>query len=185
MPAISNARILFIATHGFEQSELMTPLRQLKEQGARVEIATPDAQTIRGWKDKEWGEAVDADLALADVEIDQYDALVIPGGVMNPDLLRQNDDAVTIVREANRLGLPIAAICHGPWMLAEADIIEGAQVTSWPSLQTDLENAGAFWVDEEVVVDENLITSRKPDDLDAFVHAIVAAVNAPANAEAE
>lgn len=174
--SIEGARILIIATHGFEQSELMTPLRSLRERGARVDVATPDAETIRGWKDKNWGDPVDADFAIADARMADYDALVIPGGQMNPDMLRMNEQAVELVRACERSGKVLAAICHGPWMLAEADIIDGVQVTSWPSLTVDLENAGAIWTDAPVVVDENIVTSRNPGDLDAFVDAITTLV---------
>lgn len=173
MKDISTARILIIATDGFEQSELMVPLQRLRGMGAQVDLASPGGEMIQGWQEKNWGETIAPDLSISDADIEDYDALIIPGGQMNPDKLRMDEEAVDIVRSAHALDLPVAAICHGPWMLVEAEVVEGARVTSWPSLRTDLENAGALWSDEPVVIDENLITSRNPGDLDAFVDAIV------------
>lgn len=170
-------RILIIATDGFEQSELMKPRELLKEAGAQVTIASLKPGQIRGWDDKNWGESVNVDMTIGDVSADDYDALLLPGGQINPDILRMERKVIEIVRAFDAAGKPIAAICHAPWLLAEADLIEGRTVTGWPSIRTDLVNAGAAVVDEEVVVDGNLITSRKPDDIPAFTEALMAALN--------
>lgn len=177
MPAINEAKILIIATDGFEQSELQTPLTELRQQGATVHVAAP-AKTkqegqIIGWKNGDWGAAVPVDVELESVDAGKYDALVIPGGVINPDHLRTNPSAVKLVKSFNESGKTIAAICHGPWMLAEAGIIKGRKVTSYGSIKTDIKNAGGQWEDTEVVTDEGIITSRSPDDLPAFVDKIV------------
>lgn len=173
MTDVANSRILIIATNGFEQSELETPRDKLRAAGARVEVATPDGKAIRGWDKADWGRMADADLKIADAECDDYDALVIPGGVINPDKLRMDEEAMKIVGQFLNSGKVVAAVCHGPWLLVQADALHGRQATSWPSLRKDLENAGAIWVDREVVVDEGIITSRKPDDLNAFVAKII------------
>lgn len=174
MAIIREARFLIMATDGFEQSELEVPLQRLRAAGATVDIAAPEgASEIKGWHDKNWGTKVPVDLEIAAVEVEDYDALILPGGQMNPDVLRMNDDAVALVQEFVDAGKPIAAICHGPWLLVEADLVDGKTVTSWPSIRTDIENAGGEWVDREVVVDDGLITSRSPRDLDAFVAAII------------
>lgn len=173
MTDIRKSRILIIATNGFEQSELMVPRDRLKEAGATVEVASPDGKAIRGWKEKDWGEAVDADLALSAVKPDQYDALVIPGGQINPDLLRVDDTAMKLVRAFVSGGKIVAAICHGPWLLVEADAVRDRQVTSYKSIKTDVSNAGGHWVDKPVVNDNGIITSRSPKDLDAFVGKII------------
>lgn len=173
MPAIGDARILIIATNGVEQAELTVPRDRLRAAGARVEIATPGGDAIRGWKTDDWGDSIPADAALDAVDPAAYDALVLPGGQINPDLLRVDPDAMRIVRSVLDSGKVVAAICHGPWLLAEADAVRGRQVTSYPSIRTDLVNAGAHWVDREVVADQGIVTSRKPDDLDAFVEKIV------------
>ena len=173
MPAIADAKILIIATDGFEQSELFGPRDRLIAAGAEVVLASPGTDPIQGTVQDEKGKTITPDITLDAVDPDDYDALVIPGGVANPDMLRTIDAAVDIVRAFDDAGKPIAAICHGPWMLVEADIVEDRTVTSWPSIRTDLENAGATVVDEEVVVDDNLITSRKPDDVPAFTDALI------------
>lgn len=173
MPAIADAKILIIATNGFEQAELIGPRDRLRAAGAEVVLASPDRDPIQGMNHDEKGEMVTPDTTLDEVDPDDFDALVIPGGVANPDKLRLNDAAIDIVTAFDDAGKPIAAICHGPWLLVEADIVEDRTVTSWPSLRTDLENAGATTVDEPVVVDENLITSRKPDDVPAFTDALI------------
>lgn len=170
-------RVLIIATDGFEQSELIKPRAILDEAGAEVTIASLAAGEIRGWNQKDWGESVPVDCLIADVEVEDYDALLLPGGQMNPDVLRTEHKVIDIIREFDAAGKPVAAICHAPWLLAEAQLIEGRTVTSWPSIRTDLANAGAAVVDEEVVVDGNLITSRKPDDIPAFTQALMAALN--------
>ncbi len=173
MPSIADSRILIIATDGFEQSELEVPRDKLREAGAKVDVATPTGEAIRGWKEKDWGDSVTADLRIADAEVGSYEALVIPGGQINPDKLRVDDDAMALVQDFIEEGKIVAAICHGPWLLAEADAIEDRRVTSFKSIRTDLENAGADWVDEEVVADEGIVTSRSPDDLPAFVAKII------------
>ena len=173
MPSIDQSKILIISANGFEQSELMVPLEKLKQAGATVHVATPDGQPVKGWKDKNWGESVNADLKIADARVDQYDALVIPGGQMNPDILRTEQDAVSLVRKFADSGKVIAAICHGPWMLIEAGVIKGREATSYNSIRTDMMNAGARWRDAEVATDEGIITSRSPKDLEAFVAKII------------
>ncbi len=170
-------RVLIIATDGFEQSELMEPLRILKEAGAQVTIASLKPGEIRGWDQKDWGKSVPVDIVVNDIVEADYDALLLPGGQMNPDILRMEHKVIEVIREFDAARKPIAAICHAPWLLAEAKLLEGRTVTAWPSIRTDLANAGAAVVDEEVVVDGNLITSRKPDDIPAFTEALMAALN--------
>jgi protease I len=173
MPRISDARILMIATDGFEDSELMEPRRLLLEAGAKLTLASLDTDEIEGDK----GEAkIKPDLTIDQVSAGDYDALVLPGGTKNPDKLRMNERVVATVREFAQSGKPVAAICHGPWLLVEADVVRGRKVTSWPSVRTDLRNAGAEVVDEEAVTDANIVTSRKPEDIPAFVDAFVALV---------
>lgn len=184
MPSIREARILIMATDGFEQSELLTPLTKLRAAGAKVDVAAPEGATeIKGWAEKNWGQKVPVDLEIAAVDIADYDALVLPGGQMNPDVLRMNDDAVALVQEFLDEGKIVAAICHAPWLLVEADAVDGRTLTSWPSVRTDVENAGGEWVDREVVVDDGVITSRSPKDLDAFVAAIIEQVEAEGRGE--
>lgn len=173
MNDVANSRILIIATNGFEQAELEVPRDKLRQTGARVDIASPDGKSIRGWDMKDWGRTADVDLKISDAKCEDYDALVIPGGVINPDKLRMDKEAMNLVHEFLASGKVVAAVCHGPWLLVQADALHGRQATSWPSLRKDLENAGAFWVDRDVVVDEGIITSRKPDDLNAFVSKII------------
>lgn len=170
-------RVLIIATDGFEQSELMEPKRLLEEAGAEVSVASLKPGAIKGWDEKDWGKSVPVDLTIGDVQTGDYDALLLPGGQMNPDILRTEHKVIEIIREFDAAGKPLAAICHAPWLLAEADLIEGRTVTGWPSIRTDLANAGAAVVDEEVVVDGNFITSRKPGDIPAFTEALMAALN--------
>lgn len=175
MPSIK--RVAILATNGFEQSELMVPRQQLKEAGFAVQVVAPKGPQIRGWKDKDWGENVDVDAELASVSPNDYDALVLPGGVINPDMLRIDEAAIAFIKAFDDAGKPLAAVCHGPWLLVESGAAKGRNVTSWPSLKTDLTNAGAHWQDAEVVVDGHIITSRKPDDLPAFCGAIIDALN--------
>jgi len=184
MPTIDQTRILIIATDGFEQSELFEPRDQLIGARAAVELASPEKKPIQGMKHDEKGATITPDLTLDDVRIEDYDGLILPGGVANPDTLRTNGKAVDLVRAFVRSGKPVAAICHGPWLLVEADVVSGRTVTSWPSVRTDLSNAGAKVVDQEVVIDGNLITSRKPADIPAFVSAFRKAVTEGATAAA-
>src|SRR4051812_23564737 len=158
MPAISDAKILIIATDGFEDSELLEPRKRLLAAGAEITLASPDAGQIKG----EHGALMTPDRTLADVAESAFDALLIPGGVKNPDKLRMVEEAVDLVRDFSDAGKPIGAICHGPWLLVEADVLDGVRATSWPSLRTDLRNAGAEVVDEAAVTDGNIVTSRKP-----------------------
>lgn len=173
---LASHRILIMATDGFEQSELEVPLARLREAGATVDIASLDTAEITGWDEDDWGNDVEVDLKIADVDIDDYDALVLPGGQINPDLLRVETVAIELIKAFDAANKPVAAICHAPWLLVEAGIAEGRRMTSYKSIRTDVGNAGADVVDEAVVVDGNIITSRCPDDLDAFCNAIVTAV---------
>ena len=173
MPDIAESRIAILATDGYERSELREPLEKLREKGAEVEVISPKSGEIRSWDKGNWGDSVPVDRPLAEASPDDYDALVLPGGQINPDKLRMEPMAVDFVRRFAETGKPLAAICHGPWMLAEADVVQGIAMTSWPSVRTDLINAGADWRDEEVVVDDAIVTSRKPDDLPAFIGKIV------------
>ena len=167
-------RVMILATNGFEQSELMKPKANLANAGIETEIVSLESGEIKGWKDNGWGESVAVDKTLDDVSsCEGYDALLLPGGQMNPDILRMNERAVAIVREFGMADKPIAAICHAPWLLAEAGLIDGKTVTGWPSIRTDLKNAGAKVVDQEVATDGNLITSRNPDDIPAFTKALI------------
>ena len=165
---LEGKKVAILATDGFEQSELMEPYKALREAGAEVQIVAPKAGRIQGMKHAEKGEQVDVELTLDQADADDFDALVLPGGVMNPDQPRMEPKAVQFVKDFALTRKPIAAICHGPWLLVEADVVDGRRVTSWPSLKTDLRNAGAQWVDAEVVTDRGLVTSRNPDDLPAF-----------------
>jgi protease I len=174
--ATQHKRIAILATDGFEQSELMDPLAQLRQAGYEVDVVSPKGGQIRGWKDKNWGDTVPVDVELASASSDDYDALVLPGGQINPDKLRMEPAAVDFVRAFDRAGKPLAAICHGPWLLVESGAAKGREVTSWPSVRTDLENAGATWKDAEVVTDGHIITSRKPADIPAFIRAVLGAV---------
>ena len=168
MENLSAKKVAVLATDGFEQSELEQPVAALKEAGAQVEIISLKSGSIKGWDQKDWGNEVTVDKTVDAVKAADYDALVLPGGVMNPDSLRINKEAVSFVKDFMDSSKPVAAICHGLWTLVEAGALKGRTVTSWPSLKTDIENAGGTWVDEEVVTDNGLVTSRKPDDLPAF-----------------
>lgn len=168
MRPLEKKRVAILATDGFEQSELLEPLESLRAAGARVDVIAPKAGTLRGWSRGDWGKHVDVDVELSAADFDRYDGLVLPGGVINADHLRAMPEAVGFVRAFVASGKPLAAICHAPWALIEARAVEGRTLTSFHTLQTDLKNAGAQWVDEEVVVDGALVTSRKPDDLPAF-----------------
>ncbi|HEY8255857.1 MAG TPA: type 1 glutamine amidotransferase domain-containing protein [Rhizomicrobium sp.] len=170
---IRDAKILIIATNGFEQSELEVPRDKLREAGAKVTIASLDGKDIKGWEHTDWGGAAKVDIAIKDAKESDYTALVIPGGVMNPDKLRVDEDTMKLVKAFLASGKPVAAVCHGPWLLVQADALKGRRATSYNSIRKDVENAGATWVDEQVVADNGIITSRKPDDLDAFVKKII------------
>ncbi len=175
---LQGKRVAMLATNGFEQSELLEPKKNLEDAGAKVTVLSLKMGEIKGWNHTEWGKSVKVDGLVKDAKPDEFDALVLPGGVMNPDVLRTESEAVTFVRTFVETGKPVAAICHGPWTLIEADVVRGKTMTSWPSVRTDLKNAGAHWVDEPVIVDGNLITSRKPDDIPAFSQAIAEALTA-------
>lgn len=165
---IEGKRIAFLATDGVEQIELTRPWKAVQDAGGTPELVSLDGGTIRGYEHLDKADEFTVDSTVAEADPESYDGLVLPGGVANPDALRLDEDAVEFVRAFFEQHKPVAAICHAPWMLIEAGVVSGRKVTSWPSLETDLRNAGANWVDEEVVVDEGLVTSRKPDDLDAF-----------------
>ncbi len=165
---LSGKRIAILTEDGFEQSELIEPRRALEAAGASTVVVSPRSGHVRGWSDDQWGERVAVDVALVKANPQDYDALLLPGGVINPDRLRLNTQAVAFVQTFVQERKPIAAICHGPWMLIDADGVRGRTVTSWPSLRADLINAGAVWIDAEVFRDGNLVTSRKPADIPAF-----------------
>jgi protease I len=171
--ALSGKKVAFLATDGFEQAELTRPWEAIRRAGGTPELVSLKTGTIQGMNHHEKADQFTVDQAVADANPDDYDGLVLPGGVANPDALRMDQDAVQFVRMFFEAQKPVAAICHGPWMLVEANVVEGRTLTSWPSLQTDIRNAGGNWVDEEVHVDQGLVTSRKPDDLDAFCEKMV------------
>jgi protease I len=173
MPHIGEARIAILATHGYERSELREPLEKLRAKGATVDVVSLEKGEIKSWDKSDWGDSVLVDKPLAQAIVGEYDALVLPGGQINPDLLRVNQGVVAFVRDFVASGKPVAAICHGPWLLVEADAVRGRAVTSYPSIRTDMVNAGGTWRDEPVVTDEGIITSRNPGDLPAFIAKIV------------
>ena len=164
---------ILVANEGAEQVELTSPLGALRDAGAEVDLLAPEGEEIQAFNHLDKGDTFDPDKLVAEADPAEYDGLVLPGGVANPDQLRTDPDAVGFVRSFFEAGKPVGVICHGPWTLIEADVVRGRTLTSWPSLETDLRNAGAEWVDEEVHVDQGLVTSRKPDDLDAFNAKIV------------
>lgn len=180
MEGLENKSIAVLATDGFEQVELETPVEALRAAGARVEIVAPSAGQIQGFNHHDIGDMTRVDRTLDQAAASDYDALLLPGGVINPDALRLEPAAIAFVAAFAAAGKPIAAICHGPWTLIDAEAVKGRKLTSWPSLQADLRNAGATWVDEEVVVDGPLVTSRKPDDLPAFCRQMIATFAQPA-----
>ena len=165
---LRNKRVAVLADNGFEQSELVEPKKALEQAGATAEVISPQKGKVKGWQHTNWGDEVAVDRQLDEAKPEQYDALLLPGGVMNPDKLRINPRAIEFIKHFVDTGKPIAAICHGPWPLIDAGGVKGRKMTSWPSLKTDLTNAGAQWVDQEVVTDRGLVTSRKPDDIPAF-----------------
>ncbi len=166
--SLNGKRVAILAAAGFEEAELSSPKDALLKAGAEVHVVTPDGKGIRAWAETDWGETYDADKALGDVNESDYHALMLPGGVFNPDELRTNEDALSFVKAFFQAGKPVAAICHAPWILINAGVVEGRRMTSVPSIAQDLRNAGAEWVDEQVVVDSGFVTSRTPKDLDAF-----------------
>jgi protease I len=168
MGKLDGKKVAVLVDQGFEQVELTSPVERLRDEGAEVSIVSPVSGSVKGWDHTEWGDEIPVDVELGDASPEEFDALVLPGGVMNPDKLRVNSEAVEFVRNFYVSDKPIAAICHGPWTLIEAGVVDGKRMTSYPSIKTDLMNAGARWVDEEVVVDNGLVTSRSPKDLDAF-----------------
>lgn len=165
---LDGKKIAILVAQGFEQVEMTEPRKALEDAGAETDLVSPEASSVHGWNHLEWGDSFRVDVSLDQASADDYDALVLPGGVMNPDHLRQDARAIRFVRAFFESGKPVGAICHGPWMLVEADVVRGRHVTSWPSLKTDLRNAGGHWTDEPVVTDRGLITSRKPADIPQF-----------------
>jgi protease I len=176
MPSIADARILIMATDGFEESELFGPRAMLIDRGAEVRLASPRPRPIQATVHDDPGRTIRPDLTIADVEVAEFDALVLPGGVINPDALRTDPQAVALVQAFVAAGKPVAAICHGPWLLVEADALRGRRATGWRSIRTDLRNAGAELSDERVVRDGTLITAQAPEDVAAFAEALIAAI---------
>ena len=170
-------KVAILATDGFEQVELTDPKRDLEKAGAKVQVVSIKSGEIKGWEKTDWGKSVKVDTTLDEAKPGDYDILVLPGGQINPDKLRISEKAVAFVKEFAQSGKIVAAICHGPWTLIEAGVVDGKTMTSWPSLKTDLRNAGATWVDKEVVEDGNIITSRKPEDIPAFSRKIIEAAS--------
>ncbi len=175
--SITGKKIAILATDGFEQVELTDPKDNLEQAGAKVDILSIKSGEIKGWDKTDWGKSVKVDRLVTDAKPADYDALVLPGGQINPDKLRMDKNAVAFVKQFVETGKPVAAICHGPWVLIEAGVVQGKTMTSWPSVHTDLSNAGANWVDKEVVQDGNLITSRKPEDIPAFSNKLIEALS--------
>jgi protease I len=173
MQSLNGKKVAILVEDGFEQIELTSPREALEKAGAKTHIISPKRDKVKGWEHTKWGDEFPVDVTIDRANANDYDALLLPGGVMNPDKLRTNKPAVEFVRNFFNQRKPVAAICHGPWLLVEADVVKGRKVTSYPSIQTDLKNAGANWVDQEVVVDQGLVTSRKPDDLPAFNRKLV------------
>lgn len=168
MENLNGLKVAILVEKGFEQVELIEPRKALDDAGAKTSIVSPQKQRVRGWNFTEWGEELPVDVPLDEARPDDFDALHLPGGVMNPDFLRMQPKAVAFVKAFFDAGKPVSVICHGPWMVIEAGAARGRRIASWPSLKTDLRNAGAEWVDQEVVVDGNMVSSRKPDDIPAF-----------------
>jgi len=173
MAKLQGKRIAILVTDGFEQSEMTDPRAALDAEGAKTTLIAPKAGKVKGWKDLDWGDTFDVDRVLADARESDYDALLLPGGVMNPDKLRLETHAIALVRSFFDAGKPVAAICHGPWLLIDAGVAQGRRLTSWPSIRIDLANAGARVEDSAVVVDRNLVTSRKPEDIPAFNRSMI------------
>lgn len=173
MPQIPNSRVLIVATDGFEEWELFGPREKLMKRGAEVVLASPKRDPIQATVHDDPGKTIRPDMTLDEAEAEDFDALILPGGVRNPDHLRMNDRAIQLIRDFADQGKPIGAICHGPWLLVEADLLRDRTATSWASIRTDLRNAGANVVDEPAVTDGNIVTSRKPEDVEAFTNAII------------
>ena len=183
MPQVSEAKILIVATDGFEESELFGPLQILRDRGAEVKLASPDLKPIQATVHDDPGKTIRPDMTVGDARAEDFDALILPGGVRNPDQLRTCKAAIDLIRAFDNAGKPVAAICHGPWLLVEADLLRGKTATSWPSIRTDMKNAGANVIDEPAVTDGNIVTSRNPDDVPAFTEAVIALIEqAPARA---
>ena len=183
MPRISDAKVLIVATDGFEESELFGPREILQKRGAEVKLASPKAEPIQATVHDDPGKTIRPDLTLDQARAGDFDALVLPGGVRNPDALRLNDRAIALIRAFADAGKPIGAICHGPWLLIETDLVRDRRVTGWPSIWTDLKNAGGTVIDDAAVTDGNIVTSRKPDDVEPFTEAVIALIEkAPATA---
>ena len=181
MPRLSDAKVLIVATDGFEESELFGPLQILRDRGVEVKLASLDLKPIQATVHDDPGKTIRPDLTVEDARVEDYDALILPGGVRNPDQLRTNEAAIDLIRAFADVGKPIAAICHGPWLLVEADLLRGRTATSWPSIRTDMKNAGATVIDKSAVTDGNIVTSRNPDDVPAFTEAVIALIEkAPA-----
>lgn len=176
MPDIAVSKILIVATDGFEESELFGPREILIDRGADVKLASPEMKPIQATVHDDPGKTIRPDMLVEDARAEDFDALILPGGVRNPDALRTNEKAIALIRDFARSEKPVAAICHGPWLLVEADLVNGRTVTSWPSIRTDLRNAGGKVVDQPVAVDGNIITSRKPDDVEPFTNALIEAL---------
>ncbi|HUG76151.1 MAG TPA: type 1 glutamine amidotransferase domain-containing protein [Burkholderiales bacterium] len=170
---LNGKRVAILVAEGFEQSEMVEPRRALEQSGAQTEIVSPAQDEVQGWNHFDKGDRFEVDVPLEQADADDYDALLLPGGVANPDQLRIDPKAVQFVKRFFEAGKPVGVICHGPWTLIEAGVVKGRTLTSWPSLKTDLANAGAKWVDEEVVVDRGLVSSRKPSDLPAFSRKVI------------
>lgn len=173
MNNLKDRKIAVLATNGFEEVELTKPVERLKEEGATVHIVSPEPGKIKSWREKNWGEEFEVDKTVGEADSNEYDGLLLPGGVINPDHLRRSKEAVQFVRDFFDQGKPVASICHGPQVLVEADVLDGRTLTSFHSVKTDVKNAGGNWVDEEVVVDAGLVTSRSPEDLEAFMGKMV------------
>ena len=177
MEELKGRRVAMLTENGFEQVELTDPKAELEKSGVRVDIISPQKDKVKAWDKKDWGIELPVDVQVDDADVANYDALVLPGGVLNPDKLRMNEKAVAFTRSFLESGKPVAAICHGPQTLIETGLLSGRTMTSYPALKTDLKNAGASWVDKEVVTDRNLITSRNPDDIPAFNKAVLEALS--------
>lgn len=173
MTTLKGKKIAILVSNGFEQSEMVLPKKALEKAGATTFIISPEKGKVKGWKHTDWGNSFTVDIALDKANPDKFHALLLPGGVMNPDKLRLHENAIAFVKAFVTAKKPIAAICHGPWILINAEAVKSKTLTSWPSIKLDLINAGAHWINQEVVRDDNILTSRKPDDIPAFNHAMI------------